>query len=525
MKVPFVARALRRQGATVVAFTSKEALRYVTAEALAWSTVKPVVERLTAAAEHLSDGAPFDAYLVAPATYNSINKIAAGVADGVVTSAAASALGRMERGSTQVLVAPTMHGSLHNRILVESLQRLHALGVRVVPPRDAYGKHNLPDERELVAEVCRAVSRSPGSRGGASSSPGGTTPVPIDGVRRIVNRFRGRLGIAVAAELHLRGAERAPDPRRRRPPRPVVRAAPRGAHLRRLPGDGVRGAWGAGYEAGVFSAGVADYRPAEAAPGKIPSGQEQLTLTLVPTVKVIEEARNSRTRPLHGHLQVPGGARPRRADGHRALPARPLPLRGGQPRRGADGAAAARLDGDARRRAGAPRRQARHRRGDRRSPGEGAGRSARVGDVLTCPEPPRLPPRAPGPVPANPDLAAVADPGPHRPGLWQQRRTHHQPGVSLGIRPDANRIWALASLNCSYVWSLADPTAATSGPSPTRTAATSGLRAGATLAASGSAWGGTSGKPSAPADCAVMTSLPCICRAPSPGTPAGTGGS
>ena len=89
MKIPLVARALRRQGASVVAFTSKEAMRYVTAEALEWSTVSPVIQRLTAAAEHLSDGAPFDAYLLAPATYNSINKIAAGIADGVVTSAAA----------------------------------------------------------------------------------------------------------------------------------------------------------------------------------------------------------------------------------------------------------------------------------------------------------------------------------------------------------------------------------------------------------------------------------------------------
>jgi phosphopantothenoylcysteine decarboxylase/phosphopantothenate--cysteine ligase len=289
MKIPFVARALRRQGASVVAFTSKEALRYVTAEALEWSTVSPVVQRLTAAAEHLSDGAPFDAYLLAPATYNSINKIASGVADGVVTSAAASALGRLERGRTAVLVAPTMHGSLHNRILVESLQRLHALGVRVVPPRDAYGKHNLPDERELTAEVCRAVSRSP-LRGRRILVTGGTTPVPIDGVRRIVDRFRGRLGIAIAAELHLRGAEALLIHGDGAFPVPGFvphRVARTYDDYRAM----VTEELGRGYEAGVFSAGVADYRPAAATEGKIPSGQEKLQLTLVPTVKIVEEAR------------------------------------------------------------------------------------------------------------------------------------------------------------------------------------------------------------------------------------------
>jgi phosphopantothenoylcysteine decarboxylase/phosphopantothenate--cysteine ligase len=291
MKAPFVARALRGQGADVVAFTSEEATRYVTAEALGWSTVNPVIQKLTSAAEHLSDSAPFDAYLIAPATYNTINKIAAGIADTVITSAAASALGRMERGRTAVLVAPTMHGSLHNRILVESLQRLQALGVRVIPPRDAYGKHNLPDERALVAEVARAVSRSP-LKGRRVLVTGGTTPVPVDGVRRIVNRFRGRLGIAIAAELHLRGADvllihgDGAFPVPSHVPHRVARTYD---DYRAM----VHEELNRGYAAGVFSAAVADYRPAAAVEGKIPSGQKEIHLTLVPTAKVIEEVRTA----------------------------------------------------------------------------------------------------------------------------------------------------------------------------------------------------------------------------------------
>lgn len=65
MKAPLIARALRKEGANVVAFTSTEALRYTTIDALEWSTINPVVTKLTAAAEHLSDRAPFDLYLVA----------------------------------------------------------------------------------------------------------------------------------------------------------------------------------------------------------------------------------------------------------------------------------------------------------------------------------------------------------------------------------------------------------------------------------------------------------------------------
>ncbi len=160
MKVPLLARALRKQGADVVAFTSEAALRYTTIDALEWSTTNQVVTQLTAAAEHLSDRDPFHVYLLAPATYNTINKMALGIADGVITSTLASAIGRMEQGKTKIIIAPTMHGSLHNSILTESLQKLHRLGIKIIPPREDYGKHNLPSEEVIVTEVCRSVSLS-----------------------------------------------------------------------------------------------------------------------------------------------------------------------------------------------------------------------------------------------------------------------------------------------------------------------------------------------------------------------------
>ena len=72
-----------------------------------------------------------------------------------------SALGRIEQGRTQVIVAPTMHGTMHNAQLVRNAQRLAAQGVRFVQPRDAYGKHNLPDTETLCIAVGRALSTSP----------------------------------------------------------------------------------------------------------------------------------------------------------------------------------------------------------------------------------------------------------------------------------------------------------------------------------------------------------------------------
>ncbi|MCC5999669.1 MAG: hypothetical protein JJU19_02250 [Pararhodobacter sp.] len=288
MKTPELARGLRRHGAQVVAFASPDALRYVGREALEWATLGPVVTELTWAAEHLSDGAPFDAYLVAPATHSTIARMAQGIGDTVVTSALISALGRMEQGRAQVLVAPTMHGTMHNAQLLDNSRRLAAQGVRFIAPRDAFGKHNLPATELICIAVGRALSQSP-LTGKRIMITAGPTPVPVDGVRRIVNRFRGRLGARIAEELIWRGAdaELILGDGAWRPSAPLPLTIARTYDEYR---DTVVARASEGLFAGVFSAGVADYRPKQAVQGKIASGQSSLQLDLEPTEKVIDLA-------------------------------------------------------------------------------------------------------------------------------------------------------------------------------------------------------------------------------------------
>jgi phosphopantothenoylcysteine decarboxylase/phosphopantothenate--cysteine ligase len=287
MKAPFLARALRKQGAEVQAFVSEEAKRYVSLDALEWSTVQPVITRLTSAAEHLSDARPFDAYLLAPATYNTINKAAQGIADGLLTSSLASVLGRVEQGRTQLLIAPTMHGSMHNSILVESCQRLQKLGAIILQPRDAYGKHNIPEDDFLVAAVSRAVSKS-ALKGRSILVTSGPTPVAIDNVRRITNKFTGKLGLTIALDLFHRGAEvhLIQGGGGIRPPSWLPHEI---AHLyedyRDLVVSQVKRPE---LEAGIFTAAVADYKPKQTADGKLPSGWSQFDISLEPTEKVID---------------------------------------------------------------------------------------------------------------------------------------------------------------------------------------------------------------------------------------------
>ena len=290
IKAPLIARSLRRQGAEVVAFASPEALRYTTVDALEWSTTNKVVTRLTAASEHLSDDNPFAAYLVAPATYNTINKLRYGIADGVITAAVASAIGRMEKGKTKVLIAPTMHGSLHNSLLTESLKYLQAMGIEIIPPLVAYGKNNLPAESTIVASVIRAISTS-ALKNVPILVTGGTTPTPIDNVRILTNRFTGRLSGWIAEELYLRGArvklirgQGSYYPPSYLPHRPIDT-------YDEYRHDVIEELSYHNYQWAIFSAAVADYQPKQVFPGKIPSGGALQSIDLIPTKKVIAEVR------------------------------------------------------------------------------------------------------------------------------------------------------------------------------------------------------------------------------------------
>lgn len=292
MKAPLIARALRRQGAAVTAFVSEEGLRYVTEETLAWSTDRPVVTRLSPRAEHISGHEQFNAYLVAPATYNTINKMACGIADGVITATLASALGLLEHGECAILVCPTMHGSMHTKILTASLDRLQALGVTVVKPRDDYGKHNLPDEGPIVAAVAAAVSASP-LKGRAILVTGGPVPTELDAVRRISSPFTGALGCLIAQELAMCGAEVtlvlgqgsvAPAPWLNSFTAESV-AEYRSLVMQTLHSKPC--------QAAVLSAAVADFGPRSVGAEKTRTADGPWHVELVPTPKVIDEVRAS----------------------------------------------------------------------------------------------------------------------------------------------------------------------------------------------------------------------------------------
>ena len=158
---------------------------------------------------HLALAQNADAYIVAPASANTIAKLAAGICDSMLTTAfLATAAPR--------LVAPAMNDRmLANAATQANLATLRERGAIVIEPeegalasRGEQGAGRLPDPVKLLAAVESALPATAGPWDGLRVlvTAGGTRE-PIDPVRFIGNRSSGRMGIALAAAAARRGAE------------------------------------------------------------------------------------------------------------------------------------------------------------------------------------------------------------------------------------------------------------------------------------------------------------------------------
>lgn len=141
-------RHFRREGAEVNVFATPEALKFIGKAALEWAAAKPIVSELSGLAEHICTE---DIVVIAPATINTVNAIAAGLANNVVTTLVASALGQ----KTPVLIAATGHQSLwDNPIFQRNLAELPEVAPHLtfIPPRMEEGKAKLPELEQIVAK-------------------------------------------------------------------------------------------------------------------------------------------------------------------------------------------------------------------------------------------------------------------------------------------------------------------------------------------------------------------------------------
>jgi len=258
---------------------------------------------------HLALVANADVYLVAPASANTIAKLAAGLADNLVTTAALAASG-------PVVVAPAMNDHMWRHAATQAnVETLRARGVTVLEPgtgrlgsKGEWGSGRLPEPGELLAAI-EAVAPAHGPLEGVRVlvTAGGTRE-PLDAVRFVGNRSSGRMGFALGDEAAARGAAVrviAANVSLPRNPRVDYTDVETAAQLQ----DACEQAF-ADCDVLLMAAAVADFRPAQAAAEKLKkAGRERLSVELEATPDVLaglaHERRDGQT--LVGFAAEHGG--------------------------------------------------------------------------------------------------------------------------------------------------------------------------------------------------------------------------
>lgn len=226
-KVPDLIRALRDRGAEVACILTEAGERFLGVSTLEAMSGNPVGTDLfdprgSAALPSWTQGTPVarmpyhlamaecaDVVVVVPATATTMARIAAGLAENLLTSTLLAT-------SRPVVVAPAMNTRMWlHPATQENVRVLRERGVHVIEPvrgkmawqAEGEGPGRLPEPEELAAAVWRVLETGRELAGAKVVVSAGGTEEPIDAVRVLTNRSSGRMGIELAAEARARGAD------------------------------------------------------------------------------------------------------------------------------------------------------------------------------------------------------------------------------------------------------------------------------------------------------------------------------
>ncbi len=235
---------------------------------------------------HVNLAQQADVMLIAPASANVIGKLAAGIADDMLTTTAMACKAPM-------LIAPAMNTNMYeNPILLDNLKKLQSYGKEIIEPdagmlacRDV-GKGKMPEPEVLLAHILRVIAKEKDLAGRRVLVTAGPTQEAIDPVRFLTNHSTGKMGYALAEEAMLRGAEvtLVSGPGQLEPPLfvdlvPVVSAQEMC--------DAVLSRWEE-TDILLMAAAVADYRPETVSEQKVKKTDGPMEIPLVRTTDILQ---------------------------------------------------------------------------------------------------------------------------------------------------------------------------------------------------------------------------------------------
>ena len=291
-----LARDLARHGAVVDVVMTRAAREFIGAISFEAVTGRPVLSDIIAeghALDHIRLARDADVICVAPATADFIARAAVGRSDDLLTAILLAT-------RAPVLVCPAMNDNMWTHAQTQAnVDRLRGIGYEIVGPATgplAFGEGSGPGRAEepdtILEHVGRALGRDSAWRGLRVVVTAGPTREAVDAVRVLSNRSSGRMGYAIAAAAWRRGADVLLISG------PVQIEAPAGPTLHRIEtaDDMAAAVAGAVGDADVLimAAAVADFRPAQPAPGKLKKASAPAALALEPAPDVLLATRRHR---------------------------------------------------------------------------------------------------------------------------------------------------------------------------------------------------------------------------------------
>jgi len=297
-KAADMASKLTQAGAKVRVVMTKSATEFVSPLTFRSLTNQPVVTEMFELAsefsiEHVALAEAADVVVIAPATANSIAKLAAGIADDILCTTVLAT-------EASVIVAPAMNVNMYqNAITQDNLAKLKARGFTIVDP--AYGRlasgrmglGRMVEVEKIIGTIKQVLGRSGDLAGKSIVVTAGGTQEAIDLVRYVGNRSSGKMGYAVGEAARDRGAKVTLITGPTFLPEPVsieVIHVVSAVQMKEVVTKTTAQA-----DALIMTAAVADYQPKSVVKGKIKkeAAGAELTLELVRTPDILSEVKGN----------------------------------------------------------------------------------------------------------------------------------------------------------------------------------------------------------------------------------------
>lgn len=297
-KAATLASRLYQQGAQVQVAMTGAAGDFISPLTFESLTHRPVLRDVMALGadseiEHVTFAKRAHLVIIAPATANTVAKLAHGFADDVLSAIVLDT-------RAPVLLAPAMEtGMWENAATQENVATLKRRGMSIVAPGEGHlasgasGKGRMAEPPEILDAARRLLARNGSLAGKRVVIAAGGTREAIDPVRVISNHSSGKMGYALAEEALSRGASVALISSVEDLPQPYGAEVTRVVSTQNLY-DAVLGEM-RGADVLIMAAAPADFRPASAADQKIKKeAQEDLTLRLVRNPDILGEVARAR---------------------------------------------------------------------------------------------------------------------------------------------------------------------------------------------------------------------------------------